>query len=523
MEYIIEKIKLSTEDRSLLIKSLGFTFFWGLLAHTYGFTNGLFSHDSLQSIVRLNKFKLQLGRFMAYLVRRIFRQGITMPWLIGMLSLLYIGLAVYLIIKIFDIKSSLAIFLTAGILTTNITVTALIGTYIHDLDLNMLALLFAVGSVYCWKYYKWGYLFGAALVCISLGFYQAYFSLAVLLIISLSILLLIEGEDYKKVFFNGLKGILMLLIGCGLYAVAVKFSCRIFNVSLSSTANGLRKITEQTDIPLRQWIIQALYDWKDRMGALIPVFSRRTEIIISGLLLIGPLIMFALAVQKKQIKWQSVLLIVLLVFAMPITANLIYVLSKGEVHNLMILSFFCPYLLILAMDWSKEFPKKFKMPVQLISCVLFLVLLWGNVQTSNALYLKKDLEKQATLSVMTRVVDGIERYPGYERGVTPVVIYGKYEQKTVYGFEKYAAIIGAEHTSAISISRPRPEFYVNMYDAYFKYILNSNTNICDFDTWERLKDNEQVKAMPVFPKEGYIQMVDGILVVKMNEKFYDKY
>ena len=158
--------KLDTPRKQMYF-ALAAVFVWGLFAHGYGFFHTLASHDSLNEFNAAdggNAWKIQLGRVLVPLYRAVFRTDLTLPWMIGILSLVWTGLAVYLVLRIFQIQSKGFAFLTAGIFTANITVIAGISTYINDHDGNMFALLCAVGAVYLWRKCAWGALPGAALV-----------------------------------------------------------------------------------------------------------------------------------------------------------------------------------------------------------------------------------------------------------------------------------------------------------------------------------------------------------------------
>ena len=84
------------------------TFFWGLLAHGYGFLHDSFSGDSLSEFygaMGSNAWKIQLGRFVVPAYKAVFRTDMTLPWLVGVLSLVWIGLAVYMTARIFRMES----------------------------------------------------------------------------------------------------------------------------------------------------------------------------------------------------------------------------------------------------------------------------------------------------------------------------------------------------------------------------------------------------------------------------------
>ena len=46
--------------------------------------------------------------------------------------------------------------------------------------------------------------------------------------------------------------------------------------------------------------------------------------------------------------------------------------------------------------------------------------------------------------------------------------------------------------------------------------------MCEDEVHEALKESDEVMDMPCYPREGYIQMVDGVLVVRMGELWYSK-
>ena len=120
-----------------LLFALTATFFWGLLAHAYCFFGNSFSHDSLNEFhgaILGNDIKLTSGRIFVPLYRDLFRSDVTLPWLIGVLSLFWAGLSVFLVLRIFRVESRGMGILIAGIFVANVSYSATAATYIHDLD-----------------------------------------------------------------------------------------------------------------------------------------------------------------------------------------------------------------------------------------------------------------------------------------------------------------------------------------------------------------------------------------------------
>ena len=183
LNYLSNALK---QNKKIIFCALISTFAWGTIAHGSFFLHNSFSHDSLNELVPSvmgNSWKIQLGRVFVPIYRLILGEIVTTPWTIGLLSLFYIAIAVFLVAKIFKIKSRSIIVLISGIFVTNISVISITATYIHDLDCYMFALALSVFAVYLWRKYKKGYLCGAIPICFSLGLYQSFISVTITLII----------------------------------------------------------------------------------------------------------------------------------------------------------------------------------------------------------------------------------------------------------------------------------------------------------------------------------------------------
>lgn len=518
----MERVVCALKDRKLIF-SVGFTFLWGMVAHAYGLLNSIFSHDSLNALVAgmpEHKMKIALGRFMATVYRLCFRKGIAMPWLIGIVALLLIGISVYLTCRMLDLESIWEIALVSGFYAANLTVTALIGTYVHDLDIDMFALLFAVLSVWCWDRYRYGFLSGIVLLAGSLGFYQAYVSVALVLMILLSIRSCIRKEKTILILRKGLLGILMTVLAGLMYSALVSVSCRLTHVSLSSRDGiDLQTVAGRFGASVLKNVAGAYGEWFRKAFSSVPVYPDWLQaVLISVLMGIMLASLAVVAVREKQ-DWKTILLEMVLVLLIPLASNALSVLGKEGMPDLLMFSAYCFFVLVvfLVSCAYRTLPGKGCFGMRVAAVVCMLTLLWGNVQTSNILYLKKDLERQSALSTMTRVVDKIETFPEYIMNETPVAFFGKYPQRTVRGFEDMIQIEGAGFSGTITSSHPLS--YFNIYQAYCNYILNCNIRICEDEVWYHLLETPELEQMPCYPEEGCMQIIEETLVVKMNNSY----
>ena len=210
------------------------------------------------------------------------------------------------------------------------------------------------------------------------------------------------------------------------------------------------------------------------------------------------------------------LLFLILTLLLPLGANLTRLLG-AQVHDLMKFAFWLLYLLPLLLAFHAARAGRIGKLARALAAVLAALLLWSNVQTANALYVKKDLESSATLSLMTRVLGAMEQNPDYVPGETPVAFVGVSGQlnDAIYGFADYGRITGAESAGAIPAAHA--EYYYNAYAAYFRYVLNNPAVFCAWDTWNALQTDPAASALPCYPDTGCMQLMDGVLVVKLGE------
>lgn len=514
MDCLSQKFK---RNKKWLFLSLLAVFLWGILAHGYGFMHDSFSHDSLNEFNGANggnAWKIQLGRFVIPVYKAVFRTDLTLPWLVGILSLLWIGLAVFLVIRIFKIESKVLVFLIAGIFTANITVAATSATYMHDFDCDMFALLCSVLAMYFWRNVRRGGLLGAIFVAISLGIYQSYLSVTIVLVMFVCILDLLKEKGFKSVLNVGLKAVGMLLLGCIIYYVVMQLVLNVTGIELASgDSNNLDKMLELTP---RSILLLTYYAYRDCFSRLVSVISPYPAALVKGttwLMLLAAAAALLAGLWNQRLSVLEKLLCVGLVLLLPLGMNLMYILTGGEVHDLMVYAVWLFYLLVLLLlDWFGKHCDGKSKPMNCLCMVLIFVLLYGNVQTANALYLKKDMEQDAFLSLMTRVLYKMEDCDEYVPGKTPVVFVGNSDQlnDNISGFENYSGITGSWGAWTAGMSE---DFRCR---TYFQYVLNNPALIASGSVWEGMQTDLRVSKMPCYPSDGCIAMIDGVLVVKLG-------
>lgn len=518
---MVEKIKTAI-DENLLRQSFLYTFIIGLVAHGYCFLNLMVSHDSLNDFYVSDQWeRAGFGRIFYSSYIALTRGRIVLPWLIGILALFWISIAVYLILKMFHIQKKGLVLLVSGICVTNPTVYALAATYIHDLDADMFAMMLAAVSVYLWshaigketakKKIFW-LIAGALSLSIALGTYQSYISVAITLIILYLLKELLEKKTFKDVFMEGCCGIGMLIIAAGFYLIELKIFEILTGVSTvnSQNYNGLGNLSQVLTGDVVGNILNTYVSFVNAIkNSILTSYPESLSLVLYGILAFCIIGIALLGL--KTIDWKSKGLFAVLSALLPFGMNITYFLSGGVGHVLTQYAVWMLFLLALILSlWAEKknvtntFIRK-AFYILVTGCLVLVIA--ENVQTANSVYMKKDLEYQATLSYMTRVADRMEEQEDYVPGETPVMFIGENAVgNSKIGFERYEIITGAGENGSVT--------YYDTYKDYFKYVLARPISIC---YEEELKNSQEVLEMSVFPKEGSVKMVDGVLVVKLEE------
>ena len=136
----------NTGDRQREKWAMLCTFLAMLVAHAYRYMALGFTDDSVEIVQRTDRYwQIALGRWMQPVYWEL-RGDIVAPYLIGLLSCLFLGAAVCLIVHMLDLRSKGSIAMLCALLAGNATLTFSNATYISWSDVYMLALLLAVAA-----------------------------------------------------------------------------------------------------------------------------------------------------------------------------------------------------------------------------------------------------------------------------------------------------------------------------------------------------------------------------------------
>ena len=490
-------------------------FFFG--AHLYRFCTLGFSHDSLlldQS--QDTAFQLSLGRFMQPLYWQI-RGDIVVPFLIGLLACIFLALTIILVVSLLRIRSTLSIALVCMALSVNATVSIGNATYISWADVYMLALFLSTLSVYLFCRFRFGFLISPFLLCASLGLYQSYLQTAILLYLMVLVHKVLDKASVRSIFCTGIAMVAQLLAGLLLYAFVYPLILNTLGIAAAATYNGLANIgnyTAQSFLSLAKE--SYFYPFHILQSTLYPqTHLPDLAAILYALLLVITIASIILTARNHALTISFWAMLMLLTALMPLGANIIYVISKGMVHILMCYSFFFFFVFPISLGerlFAEHHPA-FR-AIRTTLTLTFLSLYLCNAAFANQLYLRRDLEMQSTLSLMSRIIDRMDHVDEYHPGETPVAFVGTLFDTPFFmnrpGFENLFSIKGDYNVYAIS--------YETGFSWYFNQVLGYPIHIVSEQELAQTPIWEEIMDMPIFPEDDCCQMIDDILIVHLSRR-----
>lgn len=487
--------------------TVGSTFVAGLIAHMYKFTNHIPNWDSLMDYYYPTHNMIFQGR-QFQLLPAAFRAFKDIPWIIGLLSLLYLSMIVLLMVKLFEIHGRLPIAMISALVVVSPPVTSTLG-YMFTADCYFFAGLLAVLAVYISKKYRYGWLPGAVLLGIGVGIYQAYLSLAMVLTLFLLVrdIILVGGEKFSRALYKQyLKYLGMGVLSLVFYKVSLEIMCRVERIELINH-HGLGSIHFPSFSEFLQAIKQSLIDTiYYYVGSLSKLNLYGISSLVS-LLILG--IFLVIMVYKKKVykHCSHLFLAAICLLLIPCACHCFYfVTNEVEYYALMQFPLILSFVFLF---WEYEqIDSKYatgRWGVVLSTVILVYVL----IVSANVAYRVQTLSYEKTYAMMDRVVARMEELPNYQYA-KKIAVIGNLPGTDIYAYGTAPALAGYADSYMVS----HQKHVVSMLDEYYGIKLEGVSD----ETKEELMSLPEVGDMPVWPSEGAVYQVDDVIVVRFSEE-----
>lgn len=491
----------------------------GYLVHLYAFTNIVPCSDGLSRVYDPQQMTVS-GRWFLHYASML--NGFTqMPAVIGLLSMLLLGAAAALTVGLLHVRSR-SLGGVCGAVMAAFPCLGYTFLYMFTASAYCLAIFMAVLAVQLAVRGKGWFVPAVLLLAMAMGTYQAYAAMS----IALSVLVVIEFLTRPEATLRGtlrLGGRLVafLALGAAAYYGILQIFLRVKHVQLLSY---LGMDTVMTHYPLAKLPSLLVTTYKQVLafffipgsvnGYDTPVLS-----VLNALLLAAAAVSLVAALRHDRLLRQPwrVLLLLILILLFPLAINFGQIMSPYSAPTpIMKYAFVLVYLAALLMldkcDGCIPRPKAAGIAGAVCVCALLVCFL----QTNNLLYTASAQAHRATQSYLTRMMARVEDCDGYTPGMEVVII------GTIPDAQMHSAIESYAQVSHYSV----PIHQVAPLNKHLYYYLNDWLSIPieepSQETMAAVAGSDAFAAMPLYPQQGSVQVIDGRLVVKLSEQYTPK-
>lgn len=486
---------------------------FGFLAYTFAFTNKLVNHDEVFSLF-MKGATVDSGRWGLGFLDAVF-PNISMPWIYGVLSLVFMAWAVCLILRIFSIQSRLLQVLLSGCVMVFPSLIGMFG-YMFTSSSFTLAFLLSVAAVWFLHWNpKIGLLPALGCMVFSLSIYQSYISVAAGLLILILVQRLLSGDKIPPVILSGVCYVAFLAVSLGVYFGATQIFLKLLHVEMNSYASGNLSFS-LLSIPAN---IAAAYEsflryFTEGCQGLLPTGLSR---LVNSLSLAAALLLLILwgCSQERKEPARYVLLAVLAAL-LPLTVNCMYLFTIPQsIHTLVLYGFVCVYILCVIVGdaclslasgkgW-KHFLREGALNILTLSMAVSILI---NVYVANAAYLNLHLRYENACSFYTSLSAQIKSMPEFQAD-TKLAILGTYPEPDFYGehFSFLEELTGVKGFLPDSYSRGK----------FLEYYLNFPMPSPSEEEITAILASPEYAGMAVYPYYGSVRLIGDTIVVKLSD------
>jgi len=488
------------------------TFVIGLLIHLPMMVRDIPNHDGLASMY-FDQNMITSGRWFLS-VACGFSSYFTVPWLIGLLCLLFLSATAVLLTDFFRIDHPAEGVGIGALLVAFPSLCAGFG-YVFTLDGYMMALFLAVLAAFLVEKGKYGFMLGGIALAFSLGIYQAYLPFTMLLcFFGVCKILGDTGLKDQKSWLGVGKYIAMGILGMGLYYVILQILLLVQHTQLSNYQgiNGMGTVEKASLSNTLVMMYRNFFAFTVKGNVFTSNIYAKAGMVV--LLLFGMFGLYKKVKEKKMQKnpWFYVLFLAAVVL-LPLMSNIMLLISPGVNYHLLMRYHYVLYpMAALALCGKKTEEKEnafyaWGVCLSLI-CVIFTYVVADQIAYGN---LEKKYEK--TYAYCNRLLDRIEQTPGYVQGM-PIAMVG------VVGEESYPKtdLTGDVTEAMIGMNGDYLLYTGTNYKAFMENYLGATLNILPAEAMAEAYYEDFYREMGSFPAADSICIRDGIMYIKTENR-----
>ena len=504
----------------------------GLLAHAYQFTNKLFNYDELGHTPEGFGSGIELGRWGLEFFGRLTKQffgNYSLPMINGMVALLFFAISACFIVSILDIRDGVLAGLTGALCTVFPAVTS---TYFFMYTAPYYALALLLSCIAAWLVIKrpekwYVYVLAGALLALATGIYQSYFSVSVCLLLADLILTCMDEQEgteeensWNDILKKGLQELLFLIFGLLLYLIVNKIVLFCSGITLLDY-QGISNMGKVGFLELLSGVIRCYSDFL-RIIISDVLQTNPTMIVRLGILALGVIMLAALtkALLDRQKSVGIKLLLLLFTLLFPMAVFLVYIMAAGGAYVYTIMAYSLVFILLVPLAALErvlmrpqahgEIERRLQTAASwggaLAGAAAVLVYIWF----ANGNYQALQYTNYHDIAYYTVIMTQVKSLEGY-RDELPMAVVGETitDETNRAGtlLESTFPIGGKSSTNISSYSN------LNILTRYLGFLPSFLWN----EELDQVSEDERVREMPCYPKDGSIAIVDDVIVIKLQD------
>ena len=513
----------------------------GILVHFYSMSHKFFNYFEMGNIFSkmpfLQEDTVALGRWFMPIATNLFT-SFSMPVWNTLISLFYMAVASALIVDLLQIRSRVYGVLFGLCFVTFPGFTCVL-SYGVNCDEITLALLLAVLAAYLFFKVRFGIIWGMILLCLSLASYQPYMSLTIgVIYMMLFMKAYREKLEWKPFLILIGRSVLMLAAGFLLYYALLQAMVTGLGITLSDY-HGVDSMTSFTPKGIAKGLVYSY-------GYFLAYFFSTEYIYTIGRIVInviGAVAFFALLIrrtgeQKAEGRSVSVLWMWVLLCFLPLGCNSAPFLMADRVGSgvdrYMIFSLMFLWALLLAMlddlragragelrgtGEDKEAGDAVSCaesgwnPAQWAGCFVVVTAILTGVIIDNQAYHRMEAMTETTGSLLNRIAARMEEQPEWNKDIPVYFVNCRALVNLNYDVDipEYDAIRNMPGT--FLRSSYSEEAIVKYMEVYLHFPISEATE----EERRRVEENPLFDRMESYPSESSVQVIDGVMVVKISD------
>ena len=480
----------------------------GLVCHIYKFVNYVPNHDSLynfysdQNVVGSGRWLLSIAcGFSSYH---------DLPWLNGLLSLIFISLTSVVLVEIFKVKNPILITLISGLLvcSPSITETMFFG---FTADGYMLAMLLSALSVYFSgiEDKKLSHsVIACLLICCACGIYQIYVSFSLILLLLMCMWnLLTTDRDPKEYRSWILRQVIVYAAAMALFYAIWKLCLAVENVKVNSYQGidkmGVSLKTVLLAIPssVRSFVMYfvewnvAEHGWT-LYGVLNVIF----------LLLAATVLVCGIVKTKLYKKAWKMILFAVCIAAIPFAACIWNFVSPDVGYRPMMLTGLALLYIFAAVASEKFLPEK----AGSAAALLLAVIVFNNVVVSNICYNYMAHAYDRSYAMGAEIMARVHSLDTDSREIA-VIGNMRVEYSMLTEESNKIHMLAQCFESNLLLDQEHVALFISNK-------LDDSYDFADKEKQEKIGSDAAVKNMGCWPAVDSVQVIDDTIVIKLDNE-----